>query len=30
MIERSIPSVCRHGRPIARRSITAVSMTMSE
>jgi hypothetical protein len=30
MIERSSPSVCRHGLPIARRSITAVSMTMSE
>jgi hypothetical protein len=30
MIERSIPSVCRHGRPIARRSITAVSMTIFE
>jgi hypothetical protein len=30
MMERSIPSVWRHGRPIARRSMTAVSMTMSE
>jgi hypothetical protein len=30
MIERSIPSVCRQGLPTARRSITAVSMTMSE
>ena len=30
MIERSIPSVCRHGLPTARRSITAVSITMSE
>src|SRR4029453_16200572 len=30
MIERSSPSVCRHGLPIARRSITAVSITMSE
>jgi hypothetical protein len=33
MMERSIPSVCRHSRPIARRSMIAVStvsMTMSE
>jgi hypothetical protein len=30
MIERSIPSVWRHGRPIAKRGTTAVSIAMSE
>ena len=29
-MERSSPSVCRHGRPKAKRSMTPVSMAMSE